>query len=75
MALGKPKKEKVGVVKNLKCFVFLELFCILYFRFMLFILFSLSLDLDIDYDAETELFFEECKIFMSQFVDEVFIQE
>ena len=42
---------------------------------MLFILFSLSLDLDIDYDAETELFFEECKIFMSQFVDEVFIQE
>ena len=48
---------------------------ILYFRFMLFILFSLSLDLDIDYDAETELFFEECKIFMSQFVDEVFIQE
>ena len=37
--------------------------------------FSLSLDLDIDYDAETELFREECKIFMSQFVDEVFVQE
>ena len=72
-------------MKNLKCFVFPEsryinskssmLASILYFRFMLFILFSLSLDLDIDYDAETELFFEECKIFMSQFVDEVFIQE